>query len=112
MDVPTVDFSGWPIFARREASNLLIKHFCEALEARKQRIQWGMGGEEQPPLPLERMCRDTEETPLDVPFHPAAERFWREIGGKWGANLNFSRRKFSERSQMRAQWRKPIKRKM
>jgi len=32
--------------------------------------------------------------------------------GKWGANLNFSRRKFSERSQMRVQWGKPIKRKM
>jgi hypothetical protein len=32
--------------------------------------------------------------------------------GKWGANPNFSRRKFSERSQMRVQWGKPIKRKI
>jgi TRAP-type uncharacterized transport system substrate-binding protein len=80
MDVPTVDFSGWPLFARREASDLLIRHFCEALEARKQRIPWDLGTKEQSPLPLERMCRDTEETPLDVPFHPAAERFWRERG--------------------------------
>jgi len=34
------------------------------------------------------------------------------FGGKWGANPHFSRRKFTERSQMRAQWGKPIKRKM
>ncbi|MBA2679111.1 MAG: hypothetical protein H0U76_12035 [Ktedonobacteraceae bacterium] len=79
-DVPTVDFSGWPIFTHRDASDLLIRDFCEALEARKQRIQWRIGDANQPPLPLEQMCKDTEETPLDVPFHPAAERFWRERG--------------------------------
>ena len=32
------------------------------------------------PLPLADMCRDSPQTPLDVPFHPAAERFWRERG--------------------------------
>jgi AcrR family transcriptional regulator len=32
--------------------------------------------------------------------------------GKWGANPNFSRRKSSEKSQLRVQWGKPIKRKM
>ncbi len=79
-DVATVDFSGWPIFTHRDASDLLIRNFCEALEARKHRIQWGMGSVEQPPLPLERMCRDAEDTPFDVPLHPAAERFWHERG--------------------------------
>ena len=80
MDVPTVDFSGWPIFTHSGVSDLLIQNFCEALEARKQRIQWDIGGVEQPPLPLERMCRDTEETPFDVPLHPVAEHFWHERG--------------------------------
>ncbi len=79
-DIPTVDFSGWPIFTHLNASDLLIKNFCEALEARKQRIQWRIGDGKQPPLPLERMCLDAEDTPLAVPFHPAAERFWRERG--------------------------------
>ncbi len=32
------------------------------------------------PLALDRMCRNTPETPLDIPLHPAAERFWRDRG--------------------------------
>ena len=80
VDIPTVDFSGWPIFTHLGVSDLLIQNFCEALEARKQQIQWNMGPAKQPPLPLERMCRDSEETPFDVPLHPVAERFWRERG--------------------------------
>ncbi|MFC1868847.1 TAXI family TRAP transporter solute-binding subunit [Thermodesulfobacteriota bacterium] len=79
-DVPTVDFSGWPIFCHVDAPDLLITEFCAALEARKDRIQWDIGDLKQPPLPLERMCVDTKEGPLDVPLHRAAERFWRERG--------------------------------
>jgi hypothetical protein len=26
------------------------------------------------------MVKDAEDTPLDVPFHPAAEAFWRRKG--------------------------------
>jgi len=79
-DIPTVDFSGWPIFTHAEAPDLLITNFCAALEARKHFIQWQMGDPEQPPLPLHRMCLDSPDTPLDIPLHPAAERFWREKG--------------------------------
>ena len=79
-DIPTVDFSGWPIFTHSEVPDLLITNFCAALEARKDVIQWQMGVPMQPPLPLERMCKDGKDTPLDVPLHPAAERFWKEKG--------------------------------
>jgi TRAP-type uncharacterized transport system substrate-binding protein len=79
-DVQTVDFSGWPIFTRADTSDELITAFCEALVARRGRIPWDIGGDDQPPLPLERMCRDSAETPLDVPFHPAAERIWNTQG--------------------------------
>jgi len=75
-DILTIDFSGWPIFVHAEAPDALIAQFCAALEARKDSIPWQGDG----PLPLARMCRDTPETPQDVPFHPAAERFWRERG--------------------------------
>lgn len=75
-DILTVDFSGWPIFVHAECPDDMVTQFCGALEARKDSIPWQGDG----PLPLERMCRDTPETPQDVPFHPAAERFWRERG--------------------------------
>jgi NMT1-like family len=75
-DILTIDFSGWPIFVRADSPDPLVRHMCAALDARKHLIPWeGLG-----PLPLERMCRDAPDTPLDVPLHPAAERFWRERG--------------------------------
>jgi TRAP-type uncharacterized transport system substrate-binding protein len=75
-DVPTVDFSGWPIFVRADLPDKRVTQICAALEARKDRIAWQEAG----PLPLERMCRDVPDAPLGVPLHPAAEQFWRECG--------------------------------
>src|SRR5918999_4355524 len=39
-DVPTLDFSGWPIYTHQEAPDRLITDFCSALEACKDRIPW------------------------------------------------------------------------
>ncbi len=75
-DVLTPDFSGWPIFTHADTPDDLIRQFCQALEARKDRIPWEGG----PSLPLERMCKDGPDTPLCAPLHPAAEAFWREQG--------------------------------
>ena len=75
-DVPTVDFSGWPVFCLESTPDERVRAFCAGLEARKDRIPWY--GER--PLPLHLMCRDTDEGPLTIPLHPAAERFWREQG--------------------------------
>jgi TRAP-type uncharacterized transport system substrate-binding protein len=75
-DVPTLDFSGFPVYTRVDAPDSIVTSICSALEARKEKIPW----QEEGPLPLDRMCRDTPEGPLDIPLHPAAERFWRERG--------------------------------
>lgn len=75
-DVLTIDFSGWPVFVRADLPDALVAQMCAALDARKHLIPWDGEG----PLPLERMCRDAPDTPIDVPLHPAAERFWRERG--------------------------------
>lgn len=75
-DVPTLDFSGWPLFTLDTTSDAVVTAFCAALEARKERIAWPGDG----PLPLDRMCKDSPETPLDILLHPAAERFWRAQG--------------------------------
>lgn len=75
-DVPTLDFSGWPIYTHANTPDGMVTDFCQALEESKERIPWA----HDRPLPLETMVRDTPEGHLEVPLHPAAERFWRECG--------------------------------
>ncbi|HEY7060026.1 MAG TPA: TAXI family TRAP transporter solute-binding subunit [Chloroflexota bacterium] len=75
-DLEMPDFSGWPVFCRADASDEFVTAFCDALDQRRDRIPW-QGG---PALPLETMAQDRPENPLDVPLHPAAERYWRQRG--------------------------------
>lgn len=75
-DITTLDFSGWAMFVRADAPDELVTQICAGLDARKHLIPWQGAG----PLPVERMCRDEEDTPLGAPLHPAAEKFWRQKG--------------------------------
>lgn len=75
-DVPTLDFSGWPVYTHANAPEAVIRAYCAGLEACKDRVPWQGEG----PLPLERMCIDAPDTPLTASLHPAAEQFWRERG--------------------------------
>ncbi|HZT09376.1 MAG TPA: TAXI family TRAP transporter solute-binding subunit [Chloroflexota bacterium] len=75
-DVVTLDFSGWPVFTHADVDAEFVYAFCRALAARRGDIPF----QEPGPLPLETMCCDSEAGPLDVPLHPGAERYWREVG--------------------------------
>jgi TRAP-type uncharacterized transport system substrate-binding protein len=75
-DILTVDFSGWPLFVHAALPDADVAQICAALAACAGRIPW----QEDAPLSLERMCRNAPDAPFDVPFHPAAERSWRERG--------------------------------
>ncbi|HEY1822213.1 MAG TPA: TAXI family TRAP transporter solute-binding subunit [Trebonia sp.] len=79
-DIPTLDYSGWPIYCRADAPDALISKFCQALVTRRDAIVWDIGAKHQPPLPLERMARESPSTPQDVPLHPAAAAVWRAHG--------------------------------
>lgn len=79
-DIQTLDYSGWPIYCRTAASDHLVQSFCAALSRSKDRIVWQIGPEHQPPLPLAQMVTDSPATPMDVPLHPAAHRYWSEHG--------------------------------
>ena len=76
VDVPTLDFSGWPIYTHRDTPDAMVADFCRALEESKERIPWAHDA----PLPLAQMVRDTPEGHLEVALHPGAERFWRQCG--------------------------------
>lgn len=75
--IDTVDFSGWPVFCHAELPDKVVEALCEGLVAHRTTIPWEGG---TGPFPLERLCHDPLEAPLDVPFHPAAERFWQRQG--------------------------------
>ena len=75
-DFTAVDFSGFPIFTNANVPDAQVRAICAALEARRDRVPW----EGEGPLPLESMCIDSREGPLDVPLHPAAEAYWRDRG--------------------------------
>jgi len=57
-----------------------VELFCEALVSRRDGIVWDIGDAGQPPLPLERMVRESPVTPLDVPMHPGAAAVWQRHG--------------------------------
>ena len=75
-DVPTLDFSGWPIYTLASTPDSLVRDFCRALEESKALIPWAKAE----PLPLAQMVRDSAEGHLEVPLHAAAEAYWREQG--------------------------------
>jgi TRAP-type uncharacterized transport system substrate-binding protein len=75
-DVPSLDFSGWPIYTIDSTPDQLVRDFCRALDESKERIPWA----KDEPLPMQQIVSDSAEGHIEVPLHPAAERYWRERG--------------------------------
>lgn len=75
-DIMTIDFSGWTMFVREDAPDKLVTQICTGLDRRQHLMPWQGEG----PMPVPRMCRDEEDTPLGVPLHRAAEAYWRKQG--------------------------------
>lgn len=75
-EVPTVDFSGWPMVVHADMPDEVAYALCEAIALRTEAIPTDNGR----PVDLAQLCGDDEEAPLDVPLHPGAERFYREGG--------------------------------
>lgn len=75
-DIPTIDFSGFMIYTHVRTDDALVEAFCRALLSRRDRIPWQGGAQ----LPIDRMVSDDTDAPIPIPFHPAAERVWRQAG--------------------------------
>ena len=75
-DFDTLDFSGWPIYTSASLPEQMAYDICGALAAREAEVPWerGTGGSAL------HMVRETDSTPMDVPLHPGAERWYREHG--------------------------------
>ncbi len=77
-DVSTFDFSGWPIYASASLPEQTAYDVCGALAAREAEVPWEKGTNGN----VFQMLHESDSTPMDVPLHPGAERWYREHGKK------------------------------
>jgi TRAP-type uncharacterized transport system substrate-binding protein len=73
-DVAVVDYSGWPLYTRASLPDDVAYRACAAIAQRAEEIPWEEGTFQG----AHTLGDDTEVTPLDVPLHPGAERWYRE----------------------------------
>jgi TRAP-type uncharacterized transport system substrate-binding protein len=76
-DRQAIDYSGWPLYTRASLPDEVAYRVCEAIAQRFEHMPWTEDEFDRPEL----LGRDTEVTPLDVPLHPGAERWYREHRG-------------------------------
>jgi TRAP-type uncharacterized transport system substrate-binding protein len=76
-EIDALDFSGWPIYANASLPEQTAYDVCVALAAREAEVPW----EKESDGSALHMVSDTETTPMDVPLHPGAERWYREHSG-------------------------------
>ncbi len=75
-DYPCIDYSGWPLYTRADLPDEIAYKVCAAFNARKDAIPWDPDSY----TGIDQLGRDTEATPLDVPLHPGAERWYKGQG--------------------------------
>jgi TRAP-type uncharacterized transport system substrate-binding protein len=73
-DTMSIDYSGWPLYTRESLPDDVAYQVCEAIGKRFESMPWTEKGYDRPDL----LGQDTEATPLDVPLHPGAERWYNE----------------------------------
>ncbi|MEN9708006.1 MAG: hypothetical protein RIQ68_414 [Pseudomonadota bacterium] len=78
-----IDYSGWPLYCHEDLPEQLAYDVAASFAARQDQIHWedtGFKGD------IAQVFEDTYSTPRDVPLHPGAERFYRDLkAGKIGA---------------------------
>jgi TRAP-type uncharacterized transport system substrate-binding protein len=74
-DSVSIDYSGWPLYTSESMSDDDAYRICAAIAARAGEIQW-----ESSYTGLAQLAGGSEATPLEVPLHPGAERWYREQG--------------------------------
>jgi TRAP-type uncharacterized transport system substrate-binding protein len=73
-DHACIDFGGWPLYASAALPDQTAYDVCGAFAARGNEMTW----EEETYTSLAQVFHETEATPMDVPLHPGAERWYRE----------------------------------
>jgi TRAP-type uncharacterized transport system substrate-binding protein len=67
-----IDFSGWALYTRESMPKAVVYRMCDALHERARQIPW----ETNAYTDFGQLGRDSAATPLDVPLHPGAARWF------------------------------------
>ncbi len=72
-----IDYSGWPLYGREDLPEHIAYEIARAVAAREPQIVWEpeYGG-------IAEVFTETPSSPMDVPLHPGAARYWREHTAK------------------------------
>lgn len=73
-DVMVVDYSGWPLYTRASLPDDVAYRVCAAIAERADEIPWT----QRDFTSISALGQDTEASPLDVPLHPGAARWYAE----------------------------------
>jgi TRAP-type uncharacterized transport system substrate-binding protein len=75
-DHTCVDYSSWPLYTRAALPEEVAYKVCAAFHARADSIPWDPDSY----TGIAQVGQDTEATPMDVPLHPGAGKWYREQG--------------------------------
>ena len=75
-DHVSIDYSGWPLYTRESLPDEDAYKLCAAIAQRADEISWDTDAY----TGLDQLGRESEATPMDVPLHPGAARWYREQG--------------------------------
>jgi TRAP-type uncharacterized transport system substrate-binding protein len=70
-----IDFSGWPLYASASLPDKVAYDVAAAFAARQDEMPWE---EETYEGDVLQVFHETDATPMDVPLHPGAERWYKE----------------------------------
>ena len=73
-DHACIDFSGWPLYASAALPDQVAYDVCGAFAARENEMPW----EEGTYTGIAQVFHETDATPMDVPLHPGAAKWYRE----------------------------------
>jgi TRAP-type uncharacterized transport system substrate-binding protein len=73
-DCACIDFSGWPLYSSAALPDQVAYDVCEAFAARQDEMPW----EEETYTGIAQVFHETDATPMDVPMHPGAARWYEE----------------------------------
>ena len=77
-DISTLDFSGWTYFCHAELQSYIAYSMAKAVDVCHKQIP--VDHFDKRPMNMTEFCRGGEAGQLNIPLHPGARKYYREMG--------------------------------